>query len=465
MNNIQELIPAGTEVLRLTDSPVMAVMNTVEDTTGIFDEEGQISPIPVPGHPDMKYIPWGINNKLPYEIMRLVGGDEVTSANKLFNVMTSYGAGIEMREPGTDYPTKDKKINSWIRKQFLPKYFLNQITDMKYFYFSVAVIILTRDHSSIAKIVHKEACYCRFEPADKMGKIKHVFFYNWRDRSILNDQAAEVIPLLDEDDPFGDLMVRMGKESDEEGKCINTIDGKDCKFAVVMKYPTAGCQYYPIPYWISIFKGGSYDEKRLISTGKRAKLRNSASVKYQVNIARDYWQRICQEEGISDLEKCKARIKKEKENIRDFIGGIENSGKVWISGFMVDPMKGTEIKDIIIDKIDTGKEGGDWAEDTQVATNTVCYADGIHTNLVGATPGKSQSNNSGSDKRELFTIKQALEKSWHDLLLMPLYLIAWYNDWNVEPVVPFLMLTTLDEHTDAKKVSNNQTEEDDDTEN
>lgn len=46
------------------------------------------------------------------------------------------------------------------------------------------------------------------------------------------------------------------------------------------------------------------------------------------------------------------------------------------------------------------------------ASNALCFAHGVHPNLVGATPGKSQMNNSGSDKRELFTLKQALEKPW-----------------------------------------------------
>lgn len=456
----KDIFPSGTELLQINESPVMAAMNTVSDTTGIFDEDGEVSNRTVPGSNTLKYVPWGSDDQLPYEIMKLVSGDEVTAANKLFNVMTCYGAGIEMREKNSDKETNDSKIKDWCRRQFIPKYFLNQITDMKYFYFSVAVIILSRDHKEIVKLVHKEACYCRFEPADTNGKVKHVYFYNWKEHSNNSDNKAEVIPLLDEDDPFGDLMRRIGNEPDEYGKKIKSIDGKDCKFAIVMRFPTPGCQYYPIPYWSSIFRGGSYDEKRLISTGKRAKLKNAASVKYQVNVARDYWQRICQEEGISDLEKCKERIKKEKENIRDFIGGIENSGKVWISGFMVDPVKGTEIHDIIIEKIDTGKEGGDWAEDVQVATNTVCFVDGIHPSLVGATPGKSQTNNSGSDKRELFTIKQALEKSFHDILLMPLYIVTWFNGWDVEPVIPYLMLTTLDEHTDAKTVSNNKIEED-----
>ena len=114
------------------------------------------------------------------------------------------------------------------------------------------------------------------------------------------------------------------------------------------------------------------------------------------------------------------------------------------------------MRDIRIHNLEAAKEGGDWSDDVNVAANTLCYADNIHPNLIGAVPGKSQMNNSGSDKRELFTMKQACEMSFHDLLLLPLRIVSWWNGWdNVEPKVPMILLTTLDQHTDAKKTNPN----------
>lgn len=108
--------------------------------------------------------------------------------------------------------------------------------------------------------------------------------------------------------------------------------------------------------------------------------------------------------------------------------------------------------------IDTTKEGGDWSEDIQEASNITCYGDNIHPNLVGATPGKSQSNNSGSDKRELFTLKQSLEIAFHDLMYTPHNVVIHYNGWGekVYPDVPMILLTTLDQNTDAKKTTANR---------
>ena len=71
-------------------------------------------------------------------------------------------------------------------------------------------------------------------------------------------------------------------------------------------------------------------------------------------------------------------------------------------------------------------------------------------------------NNSGSDKRELFTMKQAMEKPFHDVMMKPYHVILHYNGWSekVTVDVPMIQLTTLDENKDAKKVT--QQNEDDD---
>ena len=83
----------------------------------------------------------------------------------------------------------------------------------------------------------------------------------------------------------------------------------------------------------------------------------------------------------------------------------------------------------------------------------LCYADNIHPNLVGAVPGKGQQNNSGSDKRELFTLKQSLEIAYHDLMKQPLETVAAFNQWNVDIDIPMITLTTLDTHRDAVQVT------------
>lgn len=440
---------AESSVFEVSNS-VLCSIETVSDSSAVFDEDFYGKAIPIPGT-KYKYIPFGPDNQMPYSLMNAIGRDEILAQNQYFNVLTCYGSGLKYIDCATKEPTRDPEIRRFYNRNFLPSLWIEQITDFKWFYYTVAVIILSRDASKIVQLRHKEACYCRFEEADDNGRINHIFYADFRDANPAKDDI-EVIPLLDFIDPLGDLMVRMGKEPGKDGVCRERTNER--KFAIVSRFPTPGLQYYPVPYYTSIFKGHWYDIKQLIGVGKKAKLKNSASVKYIVEVHKDYWSTICANEGITDFKEKADRIKNEKQNIVNFVSGIENSGKVWISGYYINP-DGREISMVKVNLIDKGKEGGDWAEDIAESNNVMCYAFNIHPNLVGATPGKSQTNNSGSDKRELFTLKQSLEVAPHDLLCNVHNVVIEYNGWSdkVYPDVPLIMLTTLDKKNDAKKVS------------
>lgn len=444
-----------SEIFDIGSSKIQAEINTVEDSADVFDEDApEVKTSVIPGNHHWKYVVYGDDNQLPFNIIKMVGEDEVMSQNKLFNVLTCFGSGLKYMDIATQKPSTDKEIKRFGMHNNLTSFLLEQATDIKYFFFCVSVVILSRDGSKIVKIRHKDACYCRFEKANDKGKIEHVFYANWRKSSIGNEQDVEVIRLLDEHDPLGDLEVLMGRAPGADGK--QRIRTTERKFAILVRFPTPGCQYYPVPYYTAIFRGDWFDIKKLIGKGKKAKLRNHAAVRYQVEVYKDYWENICEEEGITDPEKMVERIKKEKENIKKFITGIENSGKAWITGYYIDNT-GKEVRMVRVNVLDIGKEGGDWSEDIQEASNMTCYGDNIHPNLVGATPGKSQTNNSGSDKRELFTLKESLETAFHELMNGPHNVIIYYNGWDekVYPDVPIIKLTTLDENKDSKKVTTN----------
>ena len=65
----------------------------------------------------------------------------------------------------------------------------------------------------------------------------------------------------------------------------------------------------------------------------------------------------------------------------------------------------------------------------------------------------------GSNIRELFTMKQGLEKGPKDILLEPYFVIKHYNNWDIEFDIPFMMLTTLDKKTDAQSSDQNQNQD------
>ena len=410
-------------------------------TTAVFKEDGDITPVVVSDN--LSYMPWGADNQMPYNVIDLIESDETLATCQLFNAEVCFGSGLVYDTTQTSLTTADS-VEEWLLDNDLASYWLGVCQDFKHFGFAVSVVILNNEGTKIVRLLRKEACYCRFAVADKSGRIPKILYANWR--SLSAPQEIEVLELLDPSAPWRDLQERL-------------VTGSRCrKFAVLTRVPTPDSTYYPIPHYAALFKGKWYNIKQLIGIAKEAKLRNSAPIKYQIEISAKYWEGIFRAEGITDRRKQQERIVREKQQILDFLTGAENSGKAWFSTFYITP-DGKEQHDVVINKIDDTKEGGDYATDIQEAINMICFTLRVHSNLVGSVPGKAQTNNSGSDKRELYTIAQALQKPYHDLLFTVHRIIIRFNGWQgVKVDCPFMQLTTLDEHQDAKQVTPNETD-------
>jgi hypothetical protein len=451
------IAPVGVVDLAESGSPASKYQESrviVQD----FDEELNTVTITIGGQ-DYEYVPYGDDDQLPFKVMERIGENMVTSQCQLFNVQACYGQGVRFIDRDTREDTHDADIRRFCLRNSLHELFLEQATDMKFFFTTFTKVILSRDHSQIVQLRHKETCYCRFARKAGTKRFDYVLYGDWRDGAP-DPKDIEVLPLLDFYDPLGDLLVRMGREPDpltgENRKAPK--DGKDCTFAIVCRMATPGRQVYSRPYYFSAFRDSWFDIYELIGIGKRFMIQNTSAPRLQIEVHDDYWDTVCDHEGIVDEDGRKERIKQEKQNIIDFVCGPKNAGKALISGYYVDP-SGKEHPMVRVINLNQGKkEGGDWADDMQEAANTLCFVFGVHPNLIGATPGKSQMNNSGSDKRELFTMKQALEKPFHDVMMKPYHVVLHYNGSsdNVTVDVPMLMLTTLDENRDAKEVSASQ---------
>lgn len=437
------------------NSEASKVIGKMNEGIEVFDDE-DISPKSLPDAGSIRrYIPWGDDNLRPVEIVNLIKRDEVMSPNMYFNIQTAYGTGlISTMSDGS--AVSDKNILDFFKYNRSPKYLLEQFTDLKHFFFSVSVIILSGNGDKIVQLRHKDAMFCRFEECNpKTGAIEHVIFGPWKDGAAPEASEREIIEVLDIDNPLGDLLTRMGRLPGSNGKLRTPT--KTRKFALINKIPIPGNKYYPHPYYWAIFNSGWYDVKQMIPGGKKAKFKNGLVMKYQVEINAKYWDTLFEVEQITDPAKRKERMTKEKENIRDFLTGMVNAGKVWFSGFYIDPT-GKEQSMVRINVINTAKEGGDWIEDVEEGSSMMCYSMGVHPSAIGATPGKSSSNLNGSNIREIFTMKQALEKSAKDIILESYYVIAHFNNWDLKFDIPIIMLTTLDEHTDAQVKSLNNTQ-------
>ena len=125
-------------------------------TSEVFKEEHNFAPIII--NDWMKYITWGDDNQMPYNIIDLIESDETMSTCQMFNAEVCYGSGLVY---DTELATAQvqSQVDDFMLDNDLASYFLGVCQDFKHFGFCVSVIILKEDASRIVRIVRKQACY------------------------------------------------------------------------------------------------------------------------------------------------------------------------------------------------------------------------------------------------------------------------------------------------------------------
>lgn len=419
------------------------------DSSAIFDEEDMM-PVQVGPH---KIAPWGIDNNLPAEILQKVKKSDIVGTNLRFNRDVCYGLGPKLIKAIRD---KNGKIVDSIEVEKGPEYdffeandiplfFLEQITDMVYFHNAFAELIPSAKEKKISSLRHKEAAFSRWSVMDKKGRInRHYYSAKW-----------------DESPGTSDVIV--SKAIDEYNAAAN-IDAmmalKKERMVFPVYMPSPGRPYYSMPEWYSIFQSGWYDHSIAIPELKKAIMKNNLGIKFIIYISKAYFDDIYIKEGIdsTDLKKVRERIDQEKKMFNDFLTGAANANKsiMALKDYVMSGSSAQENKWIEIIPIDNKMQGGEYITDIETSANIMCYAMAVHPSLIGATPGKSSGSMSGTDKRELFLMKQALMKPFVDRSLRVLKIIKRVNKWDpdIAVTVPEYIFTTLDKAKSGKVESN-----------
>lgn len=420
----------------------------IPNSSGIFVPGEATREVAATGVADpLKIVNWGSDNNLPAAIREKVYKSPDMSSAMLFNVELTYGDGIQPVRYVQDGKKKvvepvynNTEINDFFEQNAInPRYLLEQVTDMNWFFNVFPEIILDKAGNKIIELSHKEAEFSRLTEMNAFGKIEyHAYSAMWHKSPA--KENIEATRYLDPRRTFFDLQEQIQK--------------KERRFIVPVSFPTPGRTYYQKPYWYSIIESGWYDFAITIPEFKKAILKNGLAIKFLIEIDEEYWTILFSREGITTDDEKEARVKQEYTNLNNFLTGAKNAGKGWIAPMKQYPGMPEAKHFIKISEIKSDFKGGEYLQDSSDVSNIIAYAMGVHSGLIGSAPGKNSGSLSGTDKREMFIIKQALMKPFRDLLLMPFYLIKQQNKWpkDIYFSIPNVVLTTLDENVGSKKV-------------
>lgn len=407
---------------------------------------------------DIKFVPWGEENDTPLQLVSKVYKNPIVSQGMLFSVMLGYGGGIvPVKREIVDGKIKltpvydNKEINEFFENCDINGYLMEQLTDLNFFYNVFPEIVLNLEQSrKIVELNHLDAVFSRWSEMDETTK--KIKWHGYSAKFGVETPKKEdiiITPVLDSKNPLLDLKRRLGLEPWENGKAKPENENR---YIIPISLPTPGRFYYQKPYWVSIIESGWYDFAQQIPEFKKALMKNQMTIKYHVELSKNYWTAIFSSEGITEPEAKKARRVLEYDNIKKFLTNTENTGKSVVSNIDYSP-DGKEMVSMRITSISNEFKGGEYIDDLEEVSNILCYGMGQHPSLIGAAPGKNKSIN-GTEARELFIIKQAMLKPIRDRILLPLYIVKAINKWPEEIYfdIPNLELTTLDQGTGSQKV-------------
>lgn len=417
---------------------------------------------------DIEFIRWGDADDLPVNVLNAVFSNVIVGPNIGSNAKTIYGSGVsvflQQVTEGSDkikyveqIRTQQKEIFEFLEDNGCNRMVQEIANDMAVFGDACVEITLNADMNRVVRVRHMEMCYSRYSKIDdKEGRsLYHGYSTKWGSNP--NKENVTVTPMLDRKAPIKHLLEIMGRSM---GANMEKRVQKDMgvRFVMSLSFPTPGRLYYNKPYWWSLFESGWYDFACAIPQFKKAILLNQMTIKYHVRLNKDFFVELYKKNGVAqnEFEKQKEVTDNFYKELDAYLVGVENNNKAFTSTFEYD-LTGKEKYNIMIDKIDSTNKGGEYIDDSEEVANIICFAMEVHPSLNGAAPGKNKSIN-GTEARELFIIKQEMQRPTRDMILTFMNAVKRANNWQEDIYfgIKNAQLTTLDKGTGSVKSIGNE---------
>lgn len=385
------------------------------------------------------WVYWGDSNDWP-EIVRKKIELSTTAYPLLFKAVSLiYGDGIvyfakERNGESIDIKFEPvKEIDDFFLENDMDRFMIEQLMDYKFFGNCFQELIFNNLAAKIVNIYHKEAEFSRL--------------------SAQNENTYE-IEKLGYSGTWGETeektiwLYQKRKNSFEEVQKLAKAKGK--KLANHTFFPSPGRQYYAMPPHGGLYRDkGWLDFSNKIPEILNAMLDNQMTLKYHIEIPYDYWPCMYKDWGTYTQKQQEEKIDEKLQDMDDWLVGVDNTHKTFISHFATDPVTGKPLPGWKITPIADKLKKDEWIPGTQEADIQIARALQIDPSMAGIQPtGGKLGAGSGSDKRTGMINSIALTKAEQKVIFEPLYIIKKFNKWpdNIHFAFSHQVPTTLDEN-------------------
>lgn len=367
------------------------------------------------------YAMWGTNNQLPLEILDHIGSDEVVFRAHEFNKSTHFGRGLtyvqEKRVKNgieTDY-SAIPEVDDWMEANDIQRVYLEMVEDYEALGNIFTGMVLSKDKTKIARILRKQAAWCRLSKQDRTTRKIDKLFYN-ADWAHLKEDESVMFDVLNIFDPLTDLQQRSVAQ----------------EYIYRLKPIAGNRHYYDTSSVEVLINSGNFDDKKAAKEAIRALTKNQFGAIWHIEMTEAY---ITWKIGEKEYEKLQAdpkaketAIKKIKDEIDKWLSGPENKGKTLLTMRYYDKKSMKMENGVIVTPLENKIKSGDWIPSMQQYQADTYTAMGVDPSTVGISNQKDGMN-SGSEKKNAFTNTQATLFIERINTLAPLYFAARFNGW------------------------------------
>ncbi len=430
--------PPSTGTPRPTDNTASHTKSVVK--VNVYGSEQSIA-----------YAPWGSDNKRPQNIIAEMNKSGVGKAGLSVRRKAHYGSGPLYFRAGADgekelsnvLPLNDPALAqplAWHKGSRLEMALMEAVMNYEWWGLVVPEYVLSNDGSRITSMRVLKSAWCRMALTDPdTGRIQWVLHNpNW---DLFDSSTTVAIPCVD---PW--------MTPDEVRQWCKANGFRKFVRPVAIPDPDAG--YYPDLDWHALYDNGWLKSTNQIPAMKQGVMVNQITLKYHIKLPSTYWRtKFGDAWDALDTDQKEAKKREVYTAMNGWLSGAENSGKAFITEFGLDEL-GNKLPDWEIIALDDKLKDGAYIPDAEKGNSEILASMLVDPTLLGQSGIAGAGAGSGSDKREAYTILNALLNTDRDTTLDVWYFVRDFNGWDPTIELGFrqVTLTTLDKNpTGAQK--------------